>query len=108
MVSNLEVTEEAKAVAKDVLDQKGLPWGWTWLYLTVKAPTSRVLTIEMLPEHVRNEFGIPSTAYTRQMFRLVIGINAAVIPHLPVSIREFPKNYYLADLRKRVASGQRL
>lgn len=107
-VSKLEVTEEAKGVAKDVLEQKGLPWGLTWAYLSLKAPVSRPLTIEMLPEYVRNKFGIPSTTYTRQMFKLITSVNAAVIPWLPVSVREFPKNYYMADMRKRIASGSRL
>jgi len=102
------VTDEAKGVAKDVLDQKGLPWGLTWLYLTMKAPVSSVLTTEMLPEHVRNEFSLPSTPYTRQMYRLITSINAAVVPYLPVSVREFPKNYYMADLRRRMAAGSRL
>jgi uncharacterized protein (DUF2236 family) len=73
-----------------------------------QGPVSRVLTAEMLPEHIRNEFGIPSTAYTRQMAQLVTCINAAVVPYLPVAVREFPKNYYMADMRKRMASGSRL
>lgn len=107
-ISNLEVTDEAKAVARDVLDQKGLPWGWAWLYLTMKAPVSRIVTTEMLPENIRNEFNLPSTAYTRQMFRLITSINAVVLPLLPVSVREFPKNYYMADLRRRIATGARL
>jgi len=69
---------------------------------------SRVLTIEMLPEHLRNEFGIPSTMYTRYMFKVIIAVNSAVVPYLPMAVREFPKNYYVADLRKRIASGSRL
>lgn len=107
-VSKLEVTEEAKAVAKDVLDKKGLPLGLTWAYATLKGPISRPITIEMLPEKIRNDFGIPSTAWTRQVYRLVTRVNAAVVPYLPVAVREFPKNYYMADLRKRIASGSRL
>jgi uncharacterized protein (DUF2236 family) len=41
MISNLVITEEAKAVANDVLDQMGLPWGWTWLYATAKGPVTK-------------------------------------------------------------------
>jgi uncharacterized protein (DUF2236 family) len=62
----------------------------------------------MLPERIRNDLGIPSTPWMRQMFRLVTGANAAIVPYLPVAVREFPKNYYMADLRKRIASGLRL
>jgi uncharacterized protein (DUF2236 family) len=103
-VSNLFVTEEAKAVTKDVLAQKGLPWGLTWLYLTIKGPATRAITTELLPDHVRNAFGIPSTAYTRRIFNWVTGINAAIVPWLPAALREFPKNYYMADMRKRIAA----
>ena len=107
-VSNLFVTEEAKAVTKDVLTQQGLPWGLTWLYLSIKEPANRATTTELLPEQVRNALGIPSTAYTRRMFNWVTGINAAIVPWLPVAVREFPKNYYMADMRKRIAAGKRL
>jgi uncharacterized protein (DUF2236 family) len=34
--TKLEVTDEARAVAKDVLDKKGLPWGLTWAYASLK------------------------------------------------------------------------
>ena len=108
MVGSLVITEEAKAVARDVLEQKGLPWGWTWLYATVKGPVSRIITTEMLPEYVRNKFNMPSTTYTRRMFRLIVSVNATIVPYLPVSVREFPKNYYINDMRRRVATGHRL
>lgn len=108
MIDNLEVTDEAKAVCRDVLDQKGLPWGWTWFYLTLKAPSARVITIEMLPERIRNDFNIPSTLYTRQMFKVITGVNSTLIPWLPLSVREFQKNYFMSDLRKRIGTGSRL
>lgn len=108
MIANLEVTDEAKAIAQDLFEQKGLPYGWTWLYATIKGPFTSVLTIEMLPERIRNEFGIPSTTYTRQAFKIITATNALVIPYLPTSVREFPKNYYMADMRKRIAAGSRL
>jgi uncharacterized protein (DUF2236 family) len=107
-VSNLFITEEAMAVTRDVLVQKGLSWGLTWLYLTIKGPATRAITTELLPDHVRNAFGIPSTAYTRRIFNWVTGINAAIVPWLPAALREFPKNYYMADMRKRIAAGKRL
>jgi uncharacterized protein (DUF2236 family) len=108
MIANLEVTDEAKAIAQDLFNQTGLPYGLTWLYATIKGPFTSVLTIEMLPERIRNEFGIPSTLYTRQAFKVITATNALVIPYLPASIREFPKNYYMADMRKRIAAGSKL
>jgi uncharacterized protein (DUF2236 family) len=106
MISKLEVSDEARGVAKDLINQKGLPFGFLWLYATLKGPITRVLTTEVLPERIRNDFGLPSTPYTRQMFKLITATNAAIIPYLPVSWREFPKNYYLADMRKRIVEGK--
>lgn len=107
-VSKLEITDEARGVAKDVIEKKGLPWGITWLYATLKGPFSKALTTEMLPENVRNGFDIPSTSYTRAVARLTVGLNATITPWLPIAIREFPKNFYMADMRKRFATGTRL
>jgi uncharacterized protein (DUF2236 family) len=110
MIDKLVVTKEAKGVAKDVLDpssSKGIPFT-AWLYFSCKRPITRIVTTEMLPERIRNEFNLPSTAYSRQMFRLFNGFNAMLIPYMPVVFREWLKNYYMADLRKRIAAGSRL
>ena len=48
---------------------------------------------------------MPSTLYTRQMFKLITSLNAAVVPYLPMSVREFPKNYFMKDMRHRMATG---
>ena len=74
----------------------------------VETPMSRVIMIEVLPEHSRNEFNIPLTIYTRQMFKLITGVNATVTPYLPMSVREFQKNYFMSDSRRRIATGSRL
>jgi hypothetical protein len=65
----------------------------------------QTLDDEELPNYLRNEFVILSTAYSQTMVRLVTGFNAAVTPWLLVALREFPKSYYLADMRKRYAAG---
>jgi uncharacterized protein (DUF2236 family) len=107
-VASLDITEEGKGVAKDVIyPTKNLPWG-LWLYAKVTGPTTLITTIELLPERVRNEFGIPSTLYTRTMYALIKRWNQTVYPYLPESVRHFPKNYYMEDFRSRVATGSRL
>jgi len=108
MIGKLEVSDEARGVARDVLQQKGLPYGLLWLYATMKGPVTRVLITEVLPERIRNDFGLPSTPYTRMMFKIITTTNVAVIPYLPVALREYPKNYYLADMRKRISAGKGL
>lgn len=107
MLDQLEVTDRVREIARDVIEQKGLPFGLTWIYAALKGPVTRATTIEMLPEKIRNEFGMTSTAYTRQLFRLVTATSGILVPYLPLSVREFPKNYFMADM-KRIALGSRL
>lgn len=108
-VASLEITDEAKAVAQDVIYPAGhLPsWG-LWLYALLSGPTTRIATTELLPERIRNEFGLPSTAYTRSMYVISRAANRVIYPWLPESLRHFPKNYYMQDFRERVAKGSRL
>jgi uncharacterized protein (DUF2236 family) len=108
MLGQLEITDGVREIARDVMEQRGLPFGLTWMYATLKGPVARVMTVEMLPERIRNELGMPSTAYTRQMFRIITATNAMVVPYLPARVREFPKNYFMADMRRRIATGSRL
>lgn len=108
VIPSLEITEEAKDVARDVLwPGKNLPWGF-WLYAQLIGPATRITTTEYLPERVRNEFGIPSTLYTRTMFSLMSAYNRTVYPLLPEAFRHFAKNYYMAEFRRRLAAGSRL
>jgi uncharacterized protein (DUF2236 family) len=108
MIGKLEVTDGVREIARDVMEQKGLPFGITWVYATIKGPVTRVMTTEGLPERIRNELGMPSTAYTRQMFKIFTATNRMLVPYLPARIRELPKDYFMADMRKRIASGSRL
>ncbi|KAI1874973.1 uncharacterized protein JN550_002402 [Neoarthrinium moseri] len=108
-ISELEITDEAKAVGQDVIYPAGhLPsWG-LWLYAQLTGPSTRITTTELLPERIRNEFGLPSTVYTRTAYTISRTLNQLIYPWLPQSLRHFPKNYYLQDFRNRVAKGSRL
>jgi uncharacterized protein (DUF2236 family) len=107
-ISTLQVTDEAKAVAADVLyPGKNLPWA-IWLYAKFTGPSIRIATTEFLPERIRNEFGIPSTLYSRMMYRIILAWNRNIYTMFPDSVRHFPKNYYMAELRKRLSRAARL
>ncbi|KAH8671732.1 hypothetical protein BX600DRAFT_459601 [Xylariales sp. PMI_506] len=107
-IASLEVTDEAKAVAQDVLfPGQNLPWP-AWIYAKISGPSTRITTTELLPERIRNEFGIPSTLYSRSMYRLISMWNRVIYPIIPQSIRHFPKDHYMADFRSRLARGSRL
>ncbi|KAI0019782.1 hypothetical protein F4780DRAFT_771052 [Xylariomycetidae sp. FL0641] len=102
----LEVTDEARQVARDVMyPQKNVPWG-LWVYAHLSGPWTRTTTTELLPERIRNELGFPSTVYSRNMYWLTRAYNKTVYPMMPEAVRHFLKNYHMEDFRKRVASQQ--
>ncbi|KAJ5107142.1 hypothetical protein N7456_003817 [Penicillium angulare] len=108
MISELEVTDEARAVAKDVMyPGVNMPWGF-WILAKLLGPMQRVATVEYLPGRIRDQLGFPSTGYTRMMYWVKVGIDRAVYPLLPERMRHFSKNYYMADFRDRLARGARL
>lgn len=108
-VAELEITDEAKEVAKDVLNPAAHLKSWgPWLYALLSGPSARITTTELLPERIRNEFGIPSTLYTKGHYQFMKQVNKMVYPLLPESARHAPKNYYMKDFRRRVAEGWRL
>ena len=107
-VNELEVTDEARAVAQDVMyPGQNLPWGW-WILSKVMGPSQRFTTIELLPERIRNELGFPSTFYTRNMYWLKSSVDRVMYPWLPESVRHLTKNHYMADFRDRIAKGVRI
>lgn len=108
-IAKLEITEPAKAVAQDVIYPAGhMPTWGLWLYAKFTGPTTRITTIELLPERIRNEFGIPSTTYSKSMYMLSRALNRFLYPWLPETFRHYPKNHYMADFRSRIARGARL
>ncbi|KAJ1325496.1 oxygenase MpaB family protein [Microdochium nivale] len=107
-VSRLEVTREAREVSVDLLwPTKNLPWG-IWLVTKLTGPMQRFTTIELLPERVRNDFGYPSTRYTRWMYWLKRAVDRKVYPWLPLSWRQFVMRYHMAKFRKRMGTGMKL
>jgi uncharacterized protein (DUF2236 family) len=107
-IAGLEITEAAKAVGHDVLyPGSNLPWA-AWFYTRLTGHFSRITTTELLPESIRNEFGIHSTLYTRFMYWLMSLQSRTVYPLLPETIRHFGKDYHMRDLRRRIRTGARL
>jgi uncharacterized protein (DUF2236 family) len=108
-VSELEITDEARAIAMEVLYPSSHLKNWGLKVFSVLTGASkRVTTIELLPQRVRNELGIPSTLYTRSLYHFLKATNKLVYPLLPGVVRHAPRNYYMKDFRRRVATGSRL
>jgi len=110
-ISKLKVSEEAKKVAKLVMyPAKGL-FKWrtlpAWAYIIVNGPISRVITTEMLPESVREQFGIKSTKRTRGVFKVLVSVSKVTWPMVPRFGREAMKDFYMWDMRRRIKNGKR-
>jgi uncharacterized protein (DUF2236 family) len=111
MISTLIVTPEARAVgqqvlypAKDLFKLKSLH---VWLYIILYGPLSRVVTTEMLPEEIRNAYGIPSTKRTRAVYSLAVGVTRVFWPLIPKFMRSPFKDFYMWDMRNRIKEGKR-
>lgn len=96
-IESLEVNDNARNVAKDLLYNKKLP-----LYIRAVIPLVRITTAEMLPPRIREGFRLKSTKGRRRVFRASLGFAKVTYPHLPKVIRTYPVHYYLNDMRRRI------
>jgi uncharacterized protein (DUF2236 family) len=102
-IANLEISQHAKNVAKDLLYSKHAP-----LRVRIVLPLVRLTTTEMLPLRLREVYGLESTAIRRGVNRVTVGMTKATYPFLPKFIRTYPMHYYLKDMRRRVKKMQKL
>ena len=96
-IANLEITDNAMNVAKDLLYNKKLP-----LYIRTLIPLVRISTAEMLPPRIREGFGLKSTKVRRGVFGVSLGLTKVTYPCLPKAVRTYPMRYYLNDMRRRI------
>lgn len=96
-IETLQVTDHANEFAKDLMYRTEFPrWVQTF------KPLLRVVTIEMLPPRIRDQYGLQSTMGTRGLYRSTMGFSVAVYPSLPKSVRSYPVQYYLKELRNHL------
>ncbi|KAL1986071.1 hypothetical protein VTN96DRAFT_6968 [Rasamsonia emersonii] len=100
-VEKLNVDPHARPVVHDLKAYADVP---RWVKL-VRRPFIRVVTPEMLPRHVREQYGLRSTATSRFLYRVAIGGAKAIYPTLPKKIRTHPLNRALRQLRGEISSG---
>ncbi|PLB44144.1 hypothetical protein P170DRAFT_440504 [Aspergillus steynii IBT 23096] len=96
-VESMEVTENAKNVANDLLFNYKLP-----LHLRVLMPWIRLVTAELLPPRIREAYGLKTTKVRRGAYRVTVGFARATYPCLPMFVRTYPKRYYMKDMRRRL------
>lgn len=96
-VETVEISQHAKNVAKDLLYNKNAP-----LHVRASLPLVRLITAEMLPKRIRNEYGLRTTKSRRTTYKFVLGLAKVTYPALPKFIRTYPKRYYMKDMRRRM------
>lgn len=99
-IATLEVGRHAKEVAADLLTLRRAPF-----YLRIFMPSVRVATAELLPERMRQEFGVN---YHPKTYKFLEFMAKATYRPLPLAIRSYPARLYMKDMRKRLKSHQKV
>ncbi|MEW6472419.1 MAG: oxygenase MpaB family protein [Actinomycetota bacterium] len=100
MVDTLEVSDEARRVAHDLLSAEHAP-----LLLKAAMPLNRFLTAAWLPERIRAQYEISWDSRQQRRYELLRTVGAPLYRLLPVPLREAPKTWYLREMRKRLSAA---
>ena len=92
-IESLNADDAAVRVAHGLLHPKGGP-----LWYRAVMPFARFLTAGLLPDHLRDGFGLPWSASHGRRFDFTMKCTAVVYPRLPQRIRHWFKNYCLGQL----------
>lgn len=96
-VSKLEITDHARHVAKDLLYNKNLP-----VVFRLGLPLVRLMTTQMLPDRVREGYGMKSTGPKRAVYKTIMLGAKVGYPLIPKFIRCYPLKYYMKGMRRRM------
>jgi uncharacterized protein (DUF2236 family) len=101
MIDTLEVSDDARRVARDLLAASGAP-----LLLRAAVPLNRFLTAAWLPERIRRQYGLGWGAGHQRLYDAAVKVSAPVYRLLPVPLREAPKTFYLYEMRRQITRGR--
>jgi uncharacterized protein (DUF2236 family) len=102
MVETLEVSDDARRVAQDLLSAEHAP-----LLLKAAMPFNRFLTTAWLPDPIRRQYGLSWSGGDQHRYDLLKRVGSPLYRLLPVPLREAPKTYYLREMRRRLPSPDR-
>jgi uncharacterized protein (DUF2236 family) len=98
MLHRLQVTDAARRVCADLFHPQRLP-----LWMRAAMPLNRLVTAGLLPAPMRSAYGLEWNAARQRRFDAFSNVARATYPHVPAAIRQFPKTWYLRDMRRRLA-----
>lgn len=90
-VAALEVTDDARGVARDLLRPRNVP-----LWVRLAMPLGRTVTAGLLPASVRDAYGLP---HDPRRFRRAVRVARLAVRLAPRRLRELPSRRLLASLR---------
>ena len=99
-IDEIEVTEHARSVARDLLYLPNAPW-----HIRMFMPSVRVVTGELLGEKMRKAYGIE---YHPNMAKFHLMLAKILYRPMPLSVRSYPVKLYMKDLRERLAKQQKV
>jgi len=100
MVESLRVDDDVRAVSRQILYPRRVPW---WLRPTL--PLVRLVSAGLLPDPVRQQFGLAWGVRRQRRFDRAIRWAAAVYPRLPLLLRHLPRERYRAKLRRAMRAA---
>lgn len=94
-IEKLDVDTQARPVVHDLEKASNVP-GW----VKMSKPFMKTITPEMLPPHVREQYGFHSSPTSRFKYKFSMGIGRAIYPVLPRVIRSLPKNRVMKEVEE--------
>lgn len=102
MIDALEVSDEARRVARDLLSASNAP-----LLLKAAMPLNRFLTTAWLPDQIRSQYGLAWSEGDQRRYDVLKRIGSPLYRLVPVPLREAPKTHYLRQMRRPGSAGGR-
>jgi len=102
MVDTLEVSDEARRVARDLLSATHAP-----LLLKAAMPLNRFLTAAWLPPPIRDQYGLAWGEGGQRLYAVLKCFGSPLYRLVPLPVREAPKTYYLREMRRKKIGGTR-
>jgi uncharacterized protein (DUF2236 family) len=100
MIATLEVSDEARGIARGVLYPANIP-----VALRPLAPVNRLVTAGLLPARIRDGFGLSWSAARQRALDTGFAIARHTYPYVPAPVRHAGVRVYLRDLQRRRRAG---
>lgn len=94
-VEKLDVDTRARPVVHDLKKLRNVP---SWVKMSM--PFMKNITPEMLPLHVREQYGFHSSSTSRFRYKFSMSIGRAIYPVLPRAIRSIPKRRVMREVEE--------